>query len=90
MLYDLSDSLQRYKLKWDDRVRIFTRTYYNSAGGIDYFLYSIKETRPGYPSREMQDSMRTVFRHFAATYRLDSAIGRPIMQCGPMVLAPAE
>ncbi len=90
MLYDLSDSLQSQGIKWDSKVRIFTRTYFNGTGGIDYFLYSIKEARTGYPGPSMRDSMRTVFRRFASAYRLDSVIGAPIVQCGPMVLAPAD
>lgn len=90
MLYELGDSLHSYGLRWDGKVRVFIRTYFNAAGRIDYFLYSIKEAGPGYPGAKMRDSMRTVFRHFAATYALDSPIGATVVQCGPIILAPAD
>ena len=90
LLYALGDSLIAHGINWDQKLRIFSRVYFNEQGRIDYYLYSIKETSPGYPGPGLRDSLRILLNSFAKTYRMDTAIGGKVAQCGPVSLMPPE
>ena len=90
MLYALSDYLKQNGVTWNNELRIFSRVYFNQQGGIDHYLYSIKQTGPGYPGPALRDSLRMLLTSFTETYRMDSAIGGKVAQCGPVVLMPPQ
>jgi len=90
MLYALGDSLTSHDVQWNQKLRITSRVYFDEQGRIDYYLYSIKETSPGYPGQGLCDSLRTVLKSFVQTYRMDTVIGGKVAQCGPVSLMPPE
>lgn len=79
MLTDLQKHLANNQFTWGQSTRCFNRVYFNSNGGIDYFLFDFKNLPV-----EKQNDFERLLGSFIKTYQFPVTNTVNFAQCSPV------
>ncbi|MBI1183761.1 hypothetical protein GC194_05795 [bacterium] len=88
MLFDLGKFLSEHGFDWERKTRCFNKIYFNSGGGIDYFLYNFLGSESEKPSEVKQARFNELLQEFVKDYKIKIQAEDKFSQCGPVSYMP--
>jgi hypothetical protein len=82
MLYDLDKYLNQNSFRWNNRVRIFNRVYFEPDGSISYYLVNLK---PSGLDEEKQKAFLSLLNNFIQHYKINITANSKFAQCSPVI-----
>ena len=86
MLHDLNKYLNENNFRWDSRVRIFNRIYFEPDGSISYYLVNLQPTGL---TVEKQKAFVSLLSNFIQHYKIKITANTRFAQCSPVVYEDA-
>ncbi len=86
MLHDLNKYLNENNFRWDSKVRIFNRIYFEPDGSISYYLVNLKPTGL---DEEKQKAFVNLLSNFIQHYKIKITANTRFAQCSPVVYEDA-
>ncbi|MBC7912704.1 MAG: hypothetical protein H7Y07_01140 [Pyrinomonadaceae bacterium] len=81
LIYELAVFLKSKDFRWEKQTRCFNRIYFNSEGGIDYFLYNFQL---GQLAPEKEKEFDRLLKLFVKGYKLSLNAKERFAQCSPI------
>jgi hypothetical protein len=86
MLHDLNKYLNENNFRWDSKVRIFNRIYFEPDGSISYYLVNLKSTGL---DEEKQKAFVNLLSNFIQHYKIKITANTRFAQCSPVIYEDA-
>lgn len=86
MLHDLNKYLNENNFRWDSRVRIFNRIYFEPDGSISYYLVNLQPTGL---TVQKQKAFINLLSSFIQHYKIKITANTRFAQCSPVVYEDA-
>jgi len=86
MLYDLNKYLNQNNFRWNSKVRIFNRIYFEPDGSISYYLVNLEPTGLDV---EKQKAFVDLLSKFIQYYKIKITANTRFAQCSPVVYEDA-
>lgn len=86
MLFDLNRYLNQNNFRWNSKVRIFNRVYFEPDGSISYYLVNLK---PAGLDEEKQKAFVSLLSNFIQHYKIKITANTRFAQCSPVIYEDA-